>query len=78
MKRLQIMIEEDLDEALSRQAAKEKVSKAALLRRYARERLKPLPPLDEDPIFGLFGLVEGGPNDSQLVDDIVYGPKRRS
>ena len=78
MKRLQIMIEEDLDEALSRQAAKEKVSKAALLRRYARERLKPLPPLEEDPIFGLFGMVEGGPNDSQLVDDIVYGPKRRS
>ncbi len=78
MKRLQIMIEEDLDEALGRQAAKEKTSKAGLLRRYARERLKPLPPLEEDPIYGLFGTVEGGRDDSQRIDDVVYGPRRVS
>lgn len=78
MKRLQIMIEPELDEALERQAAKEKVSKAALIRRYVRNELKPLPPIEEDPIWDLVGMVEGGPEDSLSVDDVVYGPKRPS
>jgi Ribbon-helix-helix protein, copG family len=73
VKRLQIMIEEDLDEALGRQAAREKTSKAALIRRYVRERLEPLPPLEEDPLWEMVGMVEGGPDDSQRVDEIVYG-----
>jgi len=50
MKRLQIMIEEDLDAALERQARGERTSKAALIRRYVRERLEPLPALHEDPL----------------------------
>jgi Ribbon-helix-helix protein, copG family len=79
MKRLQIMIEPELDDALERQAAKEKVSKAALIRRYVRKELKPLPPIEEDPIWDLVGMVEGGgPDDSLSVDDVVYGPKRSS
>jgi hypothetical protein len=76
MKRLQIMIQEDLDEALGRQAREEQTSKAALIRRYVRERVKPRPPLREDPIWGFFGSVDGGPDDSLSVDDVVYGPKR--
>lgn len=76
VKRLQIMIEEELDEALARQAAEEGVSKAALIRRYVGERLRPLPPIDEDPIWELVGIVEGSPDDSASVDDVVYGPKR--
>ena len=55
VKRLQIMIEEELDAALARQAAEEGVSKAALIRRYVGERLRPLPPIDEDPIWDLVG-----------------------
>jgi len=70
------MIEEELDEALARQAAEEGVSKAALIRRYVGERLRPLPPIDEDPIWELVGIVEGSPDDSASVDDVVYGPKR--
>ncbi|MGH2997215.1 MAG: CopG family transcriptional regulator [Gaiellaceae bacterium] len=73
MKRLQIMIEEELDSALARQAAEEGTSKAALIRRYVGERLRPLPPLEDDPLWGLVGLA----GDAEPVDDIdefLYGP----
>jgi Ribbon-helix-helix protein, copG family len=76
VKRLQIMIEEELDAALARQAADEGVSKAALIRRFVRERLRPLPPLEEDPLWELVGMDEGSPDDSMSVNDVVYGPKR--
>ena len=55
VKRLQIMIEQDLDDALGRAAAEEGVSKAALIRRYVGERLRPLPPIEEDPLWGSSG-----------------------
>jgi hypothetical protein len=75
VKRLQIMIEEDLDAALARQASEEGVSKAALIRRYVGERLRPLPPLADDPLSGLVALVDGNRDDSVSVDDVVYGPR---
>lgn len=70
------MIDEDLDEALARQARDEGTSKAALIRRYVRERVKPLPPIEEDPLWEIFGMVEGSPDESLSVNDVVYGPKR--
>ena len=76
VKRLQIMIEEDLDEALGREAAREGVSKAALIRRYVRNELRVLPPIEEDPLWELVGMIQGAPNDSASIDDVVYGPKR--
>lgn len=76
VKRLQFMIEADLHEALGRQAAEEGVSKAALIRRYVRERVKPLPPLEEDPLWGIVGIVEGEPGDSASIDEVVYGLDR--
>jgi hypothetical protein len=72
MKRLQIMIEEELDEALANAARKEGVSKAALIRRYVARELKPLPPLHEEPLWELVGMDEGQPDDSISVDDVVY------
>jgi Ribbon-helix-helix protein, copG family len=72
MKRLQIMIEEELDEALAHAAREEGVSKAALIRRYVAKHVKPLPPLDEDPLRRLVGMDEGSPDDSRSVDDVVY------
>jgi hypothetical protein len=72
VKRLQILIDEDLDEALERQARKEKTSKAALIRRYVRDRVKPLPPLEDDPLWQWMGAVKGAPGDSASVDDVVY------
>jgi Ribbon-helix-helix protein, copG family len=78
VKRLQIMIEQDLDDALGLQALEEGVSKAALIRRYVRERLRPepLPPIEEDPLWEMVGSEEGEPGDSRSVDDVVYGSKR--
>jgi len=70
MKRLQIMIEEDLDEALEREAREEGTSKAALIRRYVGERLRPLPPIEEDPLWEMVGAA--GDVESAPVDDVVY------
>lgn len=70
MKRLQIMIEEDLDAALERRASEESVSKAALIRRYVRDSLRPLPPLASDPLTRMSGADDFPPSD---VDEAVYG-----
>jgi len=70
------MIDEDLDLALGRQAALERTSKAALIRRYVRERLLPLPPIEDDPLWEMVGMAEGAPDDSASIDDVVYGPRR--
>jgi hypothetical protein len=77
VKRFQITIEEDLDEALERQARAEHVSKAALIRRYVRERLTPLPPIEEDPIWELVGAdPDAEPVDD--IDEVIYGGKLRN
>jgi Ribbon-helix-helix protein, copG family len=75
VKRLQIMIEEELDAALARQAAEEGVSKAALIRRYVRERLGASSPVDDDPLWGLVGLYDGDPVGD--IDEVVYGGHER-
>jgi hypothetical protein len=71
MKRLQIMIEPEIDAALERLARKERTSKAALIRRFVRDRVKPLPPIDEDPIWGLRG-IGGDEVDPAQHDEVVY------
>jgi hypothetical protein len=72
MKRLQIMIEEDLDRDLERQARRERCSKAALIRRIVRQQIPQLPPLEEDPITKMIGMCKGDPDDSLSVNDVVY------
>lgn len=77
VKRLQIMIEEDLDAELGIQAAREGVSKAALIRRYVGERLRPLPPLEEDALWKIVGMIPGGsPDESSRIDEVLYGLDR--
>lgn len=71
VKRLQIMIEQDLDAALARQARSEGVSKAALIRRYVRDRLGPLPSLEEDPLWEFVGGSDAEPVED--IDDFLYG-----
>jgi Ribbon-helix-helix protein, copG family len=70
MKRLQIMIEEELDDALTAQAIEQHVSKAELLRRYAWEHVRPLPPIEEDPLWTMRGTADIEPAD---IDEVVYG-----
>jgi hypothetical protein len=69
MKRLQIMIDEDLDDELDRLAVREGTSKAALIRRFVRERIRPLPPLSADPIGRMAGVDDFEP---LPVHDVVY------
>lgn len=76
MKRLQISIEPELDEAVERRAEEEGLSKAEVIRRCVRERVKPLPPIEKDPFFKLRGTVEGDPDSSATIDDVVYGLSR--
>lgn len=71
VKRLQIMIDEDLDAALDRLALEEGTSKAALIRRFVREKVQPLPPLEEDPLWQMVGAIDVEPAE---IDEVVYGP----
>lgn len=70
IKRLQIYIEEDLDEALALRAAREGTSKAALIRQYVAERIAPVPD-GNDPLDLLVGSYDTEPG---TVDDVLYGP----
>jgi hypothetical protein len=76
VKRLQIMIEEDVDAALGRRARSEGVSKAALIRRYVRMAVTPLPPLEDDPLWAMIG-ADSGAEPAADIDEVVYGGKRR-
>ena len=75
MRRFQMMLDPELDEALERRADAEGVSKAELLRRYARERLSPLPDLREDPLWQLVGVDDHADDDGAPVDidKVLYG-----
>lgn len=69
MKRLQIMIDEDLDAELEREAAVTGDSKAGLIRAYVRGRLRPLPPLSADPLARMAGSDDFTP---VPIEDVVY------
>lgn len=69
VKRLQILMDEELDAELQRLAARQRRSKSALIREFVRERVKPLPPLEEDPIWQMVGVDNYEPAD---VDQVVY------
>ena len=63
------MIDEDLDAALDRLAQESGRSKAALIRTFVRDRLKPLPPLSADPLGRMAGQDDFEP---APIDDVVY------
>jgi hypothetical protein len=69
MKRLQIYIDETLDEALAAEAARTRSSKAALIRQFVAERLGPS--RGRDALDDLVGAYDEAPGD---VDAVVYGP----
>jgi Ribbon-helix-helix protein, copG family len=78
MRRFQMMLDPELDAALERRAETEGVSKAELLRRYARERLSPLPELHADPIWQMVGVDDRADDDGAAVDidEVVYDAGR--
>ncbi|HEX9713065.1 MAG TPA: CopG family transcriptional regulator [Actinomycetota bacterium] len=68
MKRLQISIDEDLDDALAVEASRRRTSKAALIRQYVRERLG-RGQAPRDPITALIGDIDDEAGD---IDAVVY------
>lgn len=69
MKRLQIYIEEDADDALAAEAARRGTSKAAVVREAVGAYLE----ASEDPwepLRDLVGVVDSDP--SETVDEVVY------
>jgi hypothetical protein len=72
MRRIQIYIEEQLDEQLGSEAARAGVSKAALIREAVALRYGDSAQL-ADPLDGLVGSLDIEPG---KVDDVVYGPSR--
>ena len=78
MRRFQMMLDPELDAALERRAETEGVSKAELLRRYARERLSPLPELHADPLWQMVGVDDRADDDGAAVDidEVVYDAGR--
>lgn len=69
MKRLQIYIEEDLDDVLAQRARRERTSKAALIREAVRRSIGAFGP-PEDPFKDWIG---GSDANSAPVDEVVYG-----
>jgi hypothetical protein len=70
VKRLQISIERELDDALAMEAARRGTSKAALIREYVRDRLGGNEGRRRDPIDDLVGDSDAEPAD---IDEVVYG-----
>ncbi len=70
MKRLQIYIQEEIDEALGLEAARSGTSKAALIRQFVAERLQARSPLRSDPLDGLVGAYDEDPGS---IEEVVYG-----
>ena len=69
VRRLQISIDEDLDDALAVEAARRKTSKAALIREFVRERLGGRSP-GADPMAALIGDIDAEAGD---IDQVIYG-----
>ncbi len=63
------MIEEDLDDALAHLATAEGTPKAALIRRFVRDAMRPLPPLREDPLWEMVGASSF---EYEHHDDVLY------
>ena len=75
LKRVQLMLDEELDAALAREARLRRVSRSEVVRSILRERLlPPLPPLEEDPLWQFVGIGKGSPGDSASIDEVLYGP----
>lgn len=69
VKRLQIYIEEEMDEALAGRALRDGTSKAALIRQFVAERMG-TQGTGEDPLDALVGRYDEQPGP---IDALVYG-----
>ena len=70
MRRIQIYIDEELDEHLQAEAARTGRSKASLIRESVAVRMAQSGSSDEDPLTRLIGSLDCDPAD---VNEVVYG-----
>jgi len=74
MRRIQVYIDEPLDDALEQEAQRRGTSKAALIRRaVANEIPGHRPAVPEDGLAALDGMFDSGAPDTD-IDEVVYGP----
>ncbi len=70
MRRIQILLEPELDDRLEREAAARGVSKSALVRSCLRGGLEEQP--FDNGLLALAGLGDGEPMDSVNHDEVIY------
>ena len=75
MKRVQIHLEEELDQAAAAEAARRGVSKAALIRTSLAKELDESPADPDEAWAAMTGWLEDG--GVEHVDDVVYGPREK-
>jgi hypothetical protein len=75
MKRIQIHLEEDLDDAAEREAKRRGISKAALIRGSLARELSPEPVDSVDPWARMCGWLDDEPIEN--IDEFLYGASRQ-
>lgn len=71
MRRIQIYIEESLDDVLQAEAVRSGQSKAALIRECVAARYTAAESLEQDPLTALVGSIDAEPADD--IDEVIYG-----
>ena len=71
MRRIQLYMEPDIDDALTVVASQRGVSRSALMRDAVRALLDTHGPMEPDPIDALVGWLDVEPSDD--IDAVVYG-----
>jgi hypothetical protein len=72
MRRIQLHLDEALDDALAREAARRGQPKALLIREFLWREIDRRGVVD-DSLDDLIGLSDAAPVDGETIDDVVYG-----
>ncbi len=74
MRRVQIHLDESMDEAAEREASRRGVSKAALIRASLARELNLVRPANDDPWQAIIGWLDDGPVED--LDAAIYDERR--